>query len=85
MRAYSPRGYNMCPLFEQLDEKGIDNFQENILERLQDHSFTNILFNLPFDSLEFVCKARFERLVVNLPNHSFLPLAFRCFFHHIAH
>ncbi len=44
-----------------------------------------ILFNLPFDSFEVVCKDGCERFVVNLPNHSFLPLAFRCFFNRIAH
>jgi hypothetical protein len=38
------------PLFEQVDEKGANRFQESISERLHNHSFSNILFYLPLDS-----------------------------------
>jgi hypothetical protein len=57
-----------------LNEKNIDYFQKNILERLHNHSFTNVLFNLPSNSLEVVCKAGCERLVVSLPIHIFFRL-----------
>jgi len=38
------------PPFKQLVEKKTDHLKKNILERLHDHSFTSILFYLPFDS-----------------------------------
>jgi hypothetical protein len=38
------------PPFKQLVEKQIDHLKESILERLHDHSLTNILFYLPFNS-----------------------------------
>ncbi len=36
----------MAP-FEQLTERSIDCLKESILKRLHDHSFTNIIFDLP--------------------------------------
>jgi hypothetical protein len=35
--------------FKQLVERGVDQLQENISNRLHNHSFTNIHSNLPFD------------------------------------
>jgi len=46
-----PLGVVPCvPLFEQLAKRGIDCLKENISKRLHDHSFTNIISNLPSNS-----------------------------------
>jgi len=38
------------PPFEQLVEKGVHQFQENISKQLHDHSFSSIFFDLFWDS-----------------------------------
>jgi len=47
----------MCSLFEQLALKGVDRLKENILKRLHNHSFTNILSDLPSNSHQMCLKS----------------------------
>jgi hypothetical protein len=49
MMVFPTKVTSCVPPFEQLVKRGVTFFQKNISERLQNHSFINILFNLPFD------------------------------------
>jgi len=64
------------------------NFRRTF-QRDSDHSFSNILFYLPWDShcvrSRFLCKAESRSLVVSLPNHPFSSFNFKCFLLHNAH
>jgi hypothetical protein len=56
----------MClPLFEQLVYRGVDCFQENISKRLHNHSFINIISNLP-SNLHWVCLRLYVGLNVGI-------------------
>jgi hypothetical protein len=79
------------PLFEQLVKRSANCLQESISERLHDHSFINILFNLT-SNLYWTClkscegsRARCWHLVVNSSNHFFFPSTLKKNLHCILH